>query len=65
MTPSPTGTENITITAQNKWEFSLREYWPVYIWDALRDLLPFVQLKNVKIIHGGVLLLVKLQTNIF
>ena len=29
--------------------------------DALRVLVPFVQLKNVKNTHGGVLLLVKLQ----
>ena len=29
---------------------------------ALRDLLPFVQFKNMKNTHGGVLLLVKLQT---
>ena len=30
---------------------------------ALRDLVPFIQFKNVKNTHGGVLLLVKLQTN--
>ena len=29
--------------------------------DALRDLVPFVQFKNVKNTHGGVLLLVKWQ----
>ena len=29
------------------------------IWDALRDLVPFVQFKNVKNTHGGVLLLVQ------
>ena len=29
--------------------------------DALRDLIPFVQFKKVKNIHGGVILLVKLQ----
>ena len=29
--------------------------------DILRDLVPFVQLKNVKNTHGGALLLVKLQ----
>ena len=28
---------------------------------ALRDLVPFVQFKNAKNTHGGVLLLVKLQ----
>ena len=33
----------------------------IHIYDALRDLLAFAQLKNVKKIHGGVLLLVKLQ----
>ena len=31
------------------------------ICDALRDLLPFVQFKNVKNTHGGGLILVKLQ----
>ena len=31
------------------------------ICDILRDLVPFVQLKNVKNTHGGALLLVKLQ----
>ena len=30
-------------------------------YDALRDLVPFVQFKNVKTIHGGELLLGKLQ----
>ena len=30
-------------------------------YDALRDLVPFVQFKNVKNIHGGELLLGKLQ----
>ena len=29
--------------------------------DALRDLISFVQFKNMKNIHGGVSLLVKLQ----
>ena len=34
----------------------------LYIWDALRDLVPCVQFKKtVKTTHGGVLLLVKLQ----
>ena len=33
----------------------------LYIFYALRDLVPFVQFKNVKNTHGGVLLLVKLQ----
>ena len=33
--------------------------------DALRDLVPFLQFKNLKNTHGGVLLLVKLQTSIF
>ena len=32
-----------------------------YIGDALRDLVPFVQLKKCKNTHRGVLLLVKLQ----
>ena len=31
------------------------------ICDALHDLVPFIQLKNVKNTHGGVLLLVKFQ----
>ena len=31
--------------------------------DALRDLVPFVQFKNVKNTHGGVLILVKLQAS--
>ena len=35
----------------------------VYIWDALRNLAPFVQLKNAKKTHGGVLLLVKLHAS--
>ena len=33
------------------------------ICDALRDLVPSVQFKNVKNTHGGVLILVKLQTS--
>ena len=33
----------------------------LYIFDALRDLVSFVQFKNVKNTHGGVLLLLKLQ----
>ena len=33
------------------------------ICDALRSLIPFVQLKNVKNTHGGVLLLVKLHAS--
>ena len=32
------------------------------IYDALHDLVSFVSLKNLKNTHGGVLLLVKLQT---
>ena len=35
------------------------------ICDALHDLVPFVQLKNVKNTHGGVLLLVKLRSEAF
>ena len=31
---------------------------------ALRNLVPFVQFKNVKSIHGGVLILVKLQAEL-
>ena len=31
------------------------------ICDALRDLVPFVQFKNVKSTHGGALILIKLQ----
>ena len=31
------------------------------IWGALRDLVPFVQLKTLKNTHGGVLILAKLQ----
>ena len=31
--------------------------------DALRDLVPFIQFKNVKNTHGGELLLVKLQAS--
>ena len=34
-------------------------------WDALRDLVPFVQFKNVENTRGGVLLLVKLQALAF
>ena len=33
----------------------------IHISDVLRDLVPFVQFKNVKNSHGGVLLLLKLQ----
>ena len=32
--------------------------------DALRDLVPFVQLKNVKNTHGWVLLLLKLSKSL-
>ena len=32
-----------------------------YIWDALRDLVPFVQFKNMNNTCGGVLILIKLQ----
>ena len=32
-----------------------------FIWDALHDLVPFVQFKNVNSTHGGVFLLEKLQ----
>ena len=35
----------------------------VVIWDALRDLVPFVQFKNLKKTHEGALLLVKLQAH--
>ena len=38
------------------------EHRLIYKWDALRDLVPFVQFQNVKNTRGGVLLLVKLQT---
>ena len=34
-------------------------------WDALRDLVPFVQFKNVENTRGRVLLLVKLQALAF
>ena len=30
----------------------------MFIYDALHDLVPFVQLKNIKNTHGGVLILV-------
>ena len=33
--------------------------------DALRNLVPFVEFKNVKNTHGGVLLLAKLQAKIY
>ena len=33
--------------------------------DALRDLIPFVQSKNVKNTHGGVILLIKLQASAY
>ena len=36
-----------------------------YICGALRDLLPFVQFKNVKNTHEGVLILVKLQASAY
>ena len=35
------------------------------ICDALRDLVPFVQFKNVKNTPGGVLILVKLQLQLY
>ena len=35
----------------------------LYIYVMLLDLIPFVQFKNLKNTHGGVLLLVKLQTS--
>ena len=35
------------------------------ICDALHDLVPFVQLKNLKNTHGGVLLLIKLQVETY
>ena len=37
----------------------------VCICDAMYDLLPFAQFKNVKNTDGGVILLVKLQTSAF
>ena len=38
----------------------------VDIWDALRDLVPFLyNFKNMKNIHGGMLLLVKLQAKAY
>ena len=42
------------------WQYMFAD---VILWNyyGLRDLLPFVQFKNVKNNHGGVLLLVKLQ----
>ena len=36
-----------------------------FICDALRDLVPFLQFKNVKNTHGGVLLLVKCYFLVF
>ena len=33
----------------------------LHIYDGVGDLVPFIQFKNVKNTHGGVLLLVKLQ----
>ena len=36
-------------------------WWKTLIYDALRDLVPFVQFKKRENTHGGVLLLVKLQ----
>ena len=42
-------------------KISIIEFWVSSdICDALHDLLPFVQLKNVKNTHGGVLILLKL-----
>ena len=45
-----------------------KEFWSAFhktmimnIWDAMRDLVPFVQSKNMKNTHEGVLLSVKLQ----
>ena len=34
-------------------------------WDALRDLVPFVQFKKCENTHAGVLLLVELRTVLF
>ena len=33
--------------------------------DTLRNLVPFVEFKNVKNTHGGVLLLAKLQAKVY
>ena len=41
----------------------LRKYPIYHISGALRDLVAFVQLKNAKSTHGGVLILVKLQAS--
>ena len=41
----------------------IRKNVPWHIFGALRDLVPFVQFKNVKNTHGGVLILVKLQAS--
>ena len=42
--------------------WTLEMGWRIYkIWDALHNLIPFVQFKKRKTHHGGVLLLVKLQ----
>ena len=45
------------------WKTWQNMFADVILWNyyGLRDLLPFVQFKNVKNNHGGVLLLVKLQ----
>ena len=37
--------------------------WDIMICDALRDFVAFLQFKNVKNTHGGVLLLVKFQVS--
>ena len=43
----------------DQWEVT--HFTPKQICGALRDLVPFVQLKSVKNTHGEVLILVKLQ----
>ena len=56
--------KSISDTAKISMEFNtcnFDELLVKIICDALRDLVPFVQFKNVKNIHGEVSLLVKLQ----
>ena len=53
------------LTLRSKKESKTQHDLIDYKCDALRDLVPFLQLKSVKNTHGGVLLLVKLQASVY
>ena len=53
------------LTLRSKKESKTQHDLIDYKCDALRDLVPFLQLKSVKNTHGGALLLVKLQASVY